>query len=321
MASTYRASAKDGGTSGTGNRTCALVPAVGDLFIVYCMASGNTNTTPTCSDDNGGSYDRLFASTVFDINNAGATQNVLSVFIRTSALANTTNTTVTVATGANDCAEIVIVAVAGSNIFGSTAVRSSGGITSTGGVHTATLNQTALTGNFCIAGYGDAGLGPASPSGFTQRQRGGQATPSNDLAVETSNSGFTGTAITWGASAGSPWGYAAFGLELKTLFVYTTTIDAVAFTLAAADIGSSRGSTTTIDAAAFALSFANIGSTIVFNHRTTISANALPMLLAFAEVESSINHPAPVLEEQTQTKLMFDSDGLVIRFVRGSLLR
>src|SRR5678815_6126797 len=92
-----RTSTAGGSTSGTSDRTVAITPAVGDLLVVYCLVSTNTNNSPTCSDNNGGTY------TLVDVANVviATLDHRLSVFVRNSLMVNTTSTTITVATGSN----------------------------------------------------------------------------------------------------------------------------------------------------------------------------------------------------------------------------
>jgi len=89
MALTYRTSTAGGGTSGTSNRTAAITPAVGDLLIVFCAVEGNTQAAPTCSDNNGGGTYTLIGTSLFGT-------GIMSVFVRTAKMVNTTSTTVTV---------------------------------------------------------------------------------------------------------------------------------------------------------------------------------------------------------------------------------
>jgi hypothetical protein len=85
---------------------------VGDLFLVFCAVAANTNAAPICSDNNtdGASYALLgtadYASTV-------PTSYMLSCFVRTALLLNTTSTVVTVATGSNTAGEIIVLCSSG----------------------------------------------------------------------------------------------------------------------------------------------------------------------------------------------------------------
>jgi len=201
MGATYRTSAAGGGTSGTGNRTAAITPAVGDLLVVFCCASGNTNDAPTCSDNNGsGTYDRIFCVA----KNASADR--LSCFVRTALMANTTSTTVTVATGSNTAAEIVIVAISGMQKVGAAAVKQS----ATQANQTASTTPAPAFSGSCLTDdmtLGAVGNGTAGgsvetpPTNWSERQDVGQSNPTTGLEVVTRDSGFTGTTITWGATS------------------------------------------------------------------------------------------------------------------------
>jgi hypothetical protein len=115
---TYRTSAAGGNTVSGTSPTVTITPAVGDLLIVFCQATGNTNATPTCSDANtGGSY-TLIATAA-----SNSSLNTMSVFVRTATVPNTTSTTVTVACGAHVAAEVVVYALSGATVYGSGAIQ------------------------------------------------------------------------------------------------------------------------------------------------------------------------------------------------------
>ncbi len=209
MAATYRASAAGGNTSGAAP-TATITPAARDLFVVYCAASGNANGAPECTDDNGGTYD-LIGTAPF-----GLSANMMSVFVRTTLLTNTTSTTVTVTTGTNTAAEVVVVAVAGMFRTGSQAVRSTGSQSNQGAAGTpeSVLEIAALTGSMTLGAVANSTT-PATmttPTGWTERQDVGQSSPSTGLEVVTRDSGFTGTTITWGNTSSTA--FASFVLEL-----------------------------------------------------------------------------------------------------------
>lgn len=195
---TFRTSAAGGSTSGTGNRTATIVPAVGDLFVVYCFVSTNTNDTPTCSDNNSGTYTRI------DVANAviASVNHRLSVFVRDSLLTNTTSTVVTVATGSNTSGCVHVLAFSGMTRTNSNAVRSKGlQNNQAAGTAAPTLNQAALTGNPTIVALGSADTTTTPPTNWTERQDTNFATPTVALETATRNSGFTGTTITFGAAS------------------------------------------------------------------------------------------------------------------------
>lgn len=210
---TYRTSAAGGGTSGSGDRTASITPAVGDLLVVIAGTSGNTNAAPTCSDNNGGSSsDWTLIGTA--LKNASA--DILSVFVRNKLMTNTTSTTVTVATGSNTAGEIVIVALSGMSRVGANAVRSKGfqANQAAAGTPAPALDQAALTGNLTITGCFNATAGGSvvvPNASWTERQDVSQSTPTTGVEVATRDSGFTGTTIT--AAGTSSTAFASFALE------------------------------------------------------------------------------------------------------------
>lgn len=223
MAATYRTSAAGGSSSGTGNRTAVITPAVGDLLVVYCFVAANTNDTPTCSDNNGsGTYDRI------DVMNASISSinYRLSVFIRTALMANTTSTTITANTGSNTSGVVHAVAVSGMSRVGADAVRSKGSQNNqAAGTAAPALNQNALTGNLTIAVCGSADTTTTQPTNWTERQDTSQSNDTVALATATRDSGFTGTTITFGAAQSTVFCSHALELDGSTLFTRTAAID------------------------------------------------------------------------------------------------
>jgi hypothetical protein len=212
MALSFRTSAAGGGTSGTVDRTVTITPAVGDLFVVFCNVSGNTNASPTCSDNNGGTYDLVLTA----LKNSSA--DTLSVFVRRTALPNTTSTVITVATGSNTAGEIIVIAYSGSLRYGSSAIRSKGSQANqaSGGTPAPALNIAALTGNptiTCVAN-GTAGGSVIVPNAsWTERQDVSQSTPTTGIEAATRDSGFTGTTITQGGTSSTAFASAAVELD------------------------------------------------------------------------------------------------------------
>lgn len=210
---TYRTSVATGDTAGTGNRSAVLTPAVDDLWIVFCCVSVNTNSAPTCSDDNGGAYDLVNVAQW----NAGA--NRLSAFVRTSLFPNTTSTTVTVATGSNTAGIVAIVAISGMSRAGISAIRQSGVLSDRSAATTPFATMTvgsALTGNLVLGAVANASnpAGMTPPASFTERQDVGQATPTTGLEVATRDSGHFSNTVTWGSTSATV--NCAIAVELDT---------------------------------------------------------------------------------------------------------
>ena len=219
MAATYRTSAAGGGTTLTADRTCTITPAVNDLLVVFCNVSVNTNDAPTCSDGNtGGTYSLIFC---VPFNSSGSR---LSCFVRDALVPNTTSTVVTVATGANDAGEIVIVAVAGMVKLGAAAVLQSAtqanqaaGAPAPAPAFTNSANAANMIVGVVGNGSNPAGMAPPSNTWipWTEKQDAGQATPSTGLEVCSINFGFTEKTVTWGGNSATA--FASGIIELDTV--------------------------------------------------------------------------------------------------------
>jgi len=196
---TANASASGGSTTSTSDRTTTVTtPVVGDLWIVCCFVATNTNDTPTCSDDQGGSYTRIATA-----NAVIATFNYrLSTFVRNSLISTATSTTVTVATGSNSCGVIHILPFSSMTRTGLDAIRSSGlQNNQAAGTAAPVLNQAALTGNVTLVAHGSADTTTTPPTNWTERFDTNLANETTALETATRDSGFTGTTITFGAAS------------------------------------------------------------------------------------------------------------------------
>lgn len=198
---TFRTSAAGGATSGTGNRTATITPAIGDLFIVVCGVSVNTNTAPTCSDNNSGAYSLITTA------RKATSADTMSVFVRNALVPNTTSTVVTVATGSNDSGAVHILAISGMSRTGLDAIVQSARQENqaAAGTPAPAFSASALTGNLTIGAVCNATnpAGMTTPVGWTERQDTGFNTPPVGLETVTRDSGFTGTTVTWASTSAS----------------------------------------------------------------------------------------------------------------------
>jgi hypothetical protein len=232
MAASLRTSSVGGATSGTSDRTVAITPAVGDLLLVYCFVSTNTNDAPTCSDNNGaGTYTRVDVANVV----ISTVNHRLSVFVRDALMANTTATTITVATGSNTSGALVCCAVAGMTRTGADAVRSKGiQNNQAAGTPAPVLNQAALTGNMTVVACASADTTTTPPTNWAEAQDTSQSTPTVALEVATRASGFTGTTITFGAAASTTFASHALELDGSAVLTRSTLLAAAGAVTAAA---------------------------------------------------------------------------------------
>ncbi len=209
--SAYRTSAAGGATAGTGDRTVTITTLAGDLILVFASMSGNTNTSPTCSDNQGGAY-TLVAS---GLRNVSA--DSFSVFVGNALVGTGASTVITVATGSNTAGSLVAVAVSGMDRVGLSAIRQSAKQENqaSGGTPAPAFSAVALTENMTL-GMVSNGSNPTTmtpPTSWTEQQDVGQANPTTGCEVVTRDSGFTGTTITWGGTSGSAFGSAIVELN------------------------------------------------------------------------------------------------------------
>lgn len=207
MALAYRTSAVGGNTVSGTSPTAVITPAVGDLFLVFCQATGNTNAAPTCSDNNSsGAY------TLISAVGSNTNANYLSCFVRTTLLGSTASTTVTVACGAHAAAEVCVVAISGAPVAGAAAIMQQGTQANYAGATTPApvLSSNLLPQDLVLSAVGNA----TNPAGvtvsantvvftWTRNQNAGQT--ACGLGVESSTvAGAPASAtITWGSTSAS----------------------------------------------------------------------------------------------------------------------
>ena len=205
MAVAYRTVALGGATTSTADRTCTIVPAAGDLLVVFVTVAANTNDTPTMSDNNGsGTYTRIvtLSSTVSSV------VYKTSMFVRNALMVNTTSTIITAATGSNTSGVIHAYAFSGMARVGSNAaVKQSATQADQAAGTPAPVLGTVLTGNATVGCIGNATnpAGMTAPTNWTEPTGADTGFASDTIGLESvyRNSGFTGTTVTWGSSSAS----------------------------------------------------------------------------------------------------------------------
>lgn len=217
---TFRASANGGGTSGTSNRTVTFTPAVGDLIIVFCAVTTNTNTTPTTTDSAAsGTY--TLADTAVYTSTLGDSR-VLSAFVRNAFSTGTGALTITCNTGSNTSGALTAIGITGMPWAGAGALRQIGSNSSGSTAASVTASWdtalAALTANMCLNAVSNSNVPggvTTPPTSWTNRSDTGQSTPAVGIDTATRDSGETGSTITWGQASASK--YAAIILELNTV--------------------------------------------------------------------------------------------------------
>ena len=204
---TVRTTAAGGSSTGTSDRTVSLATAVGDLIVVICQASANTNATPTCSDNGSPSlgYTRV------GVANNGPNVNTLSIFVANAKETSAQTRVITVATGSNTSGTVIAYAIAGMSQVGSAAIKQSNFQTNqaAGGTPAPAFSAAAKNGNLVIGTVANQ-TNPATmtpPTGttptWTEDQDVGQASPAEGVETIHANFGFTGTTLTWGSTSAS----------------------------------------------------------------------------------------------------------------------
>lgn len=185
-----------------------ITTQAGDLVVVFVCLSANDGATATMTDDQGGTY--------FLVNNAlwSSSANSLLCFVRDDLVVSGTSTTITCASGSNDAGALVAIACTGGTRAGYKAIRSAGWQENqaSGGTPTPVLDRAALDTNLTIVAVGSGDTTTTEPTNWTERQDTSQATPTTALAVATRDSGFSGTSIAFGATAGAV--FASFAIEV-----------------------------------------------------------------------------------------------------------
>lgn len=192
----------------------SFTPAIGDLLVVYVAASDSVAATTTLTESaGGGTYSQVGRAT------KRTSLDSLYVFVRNTLCETTVARTFTWATGDPATGAVIAVAkVTGMTRAGLGAVRQSAAANNgvAAGTPTTTFPAAALTGNPYLAGCSNganpAGLTP--PASAVERVDTGYATPVTGLEYASRDTGFTGTAVAWGAASATVWG--AFSVELDT---------------------------------------------------------------------------------------------------------
>lgn len=233
--SVYRAVAT-GTTATAGNVTATITPALKDLFVVFAFAAG-TGVGATLTDNNTNLGD-VGAYTLAQSVTFGGSK--LHAYVRNSLLRGTTSTIVTFDPGASStAAALAVIAIGSQNVAMPAAQLQGQTATGAAGVATVTLPTSSQTEDLTLIALANTTNPPGltAPAGWTNRSNIGAAGPIGLIAA-TRDSGFTGTAITWGTNPVTTWG--SIALEISALAM--DSVAAPVLTASAADLGLSSGS-------------------------------------------------------------------------------
>lgn len=203
-------------TNGGPYASGSFSPAVDDLIVVMVHFSGSTDTSQTCSASANGVT--TFTRVTSCLTNVGLF--CAAIFVADALATGTSSMTVSVDTpadAANGC-DISVFTVSGLSAAGSSAVRQAATpqenfVDDT--IPSVTFASACLTGNPVLGIVGNK-ANPANidpPSGFTEAADTGHATPVCGIETVYTDSGFTGTTLTWGSASSQEGGTLAIELD------------------------------------------------------------------------------------------------------------
>jgi hypothetical protein len=211
-----------GGTWNTtaGNKTVVATPAANDLIVVVHGMSGWVSGDGSVVTDNNsdglGTYTRIGSATAPQ-SEGGGTAGALWISVRNRLVGSATSTTFTVTNTGDTGGGLTVLRFSGMTRTGARAIRQHVGESSaTENPPTITFGRTTLTDNpVILAVMGeDNPAGVTPPTGFTEADDTGWATPTTGIEVCWDDAGNTATLFSW--SAGALTDHNEVGLELDT---------------------------------------------------------------------------------------------------------
>lgn len=211
---THRVTTPDVGN--TANSSGAFTPAVGDFLVVFLMVEASLDSPGNLTSSVGGFTFTQARRTTYQAGVGGFYVFVADALV-SSAVSQTVTTTPTDA-GAGSI--ISVYSVSGMTLTGLIAVRRIGGKTTTSSATTPNFSWDSLdsaSGDVCLGAIANstnpAGISP--PASWSESQDTGYTTGAvTGLETAFSNSGETGSTITWGSNSATSW--ASLGIELNT---------------------------------------------------------------------------------------------------------
>lgn len=225
---THRVTTPD--TGNTPNTSGTITPATGDLLIVFVTKENSALSSPMVSADLTSSVAPTGFTLIRNQGHASSAHHI-GAFVANSLTVNTTNRTVTIASGSDAGAGTIIsvYSVSGMTKTGISAIRQSAGQTNqAAGTPAPAFAVAALTDNAVIGAIYNATnpAGLVQPSGWTESQDTGYSTGTvSGLQTSFRNSGETGKTITWGGASASA--FASIIIELDTSAITTLLKDPI----------------------------------------------------------------------------------------------
>lgn len=218
-----------GGTWNTtaGNKLVVATPALSDLIVVVHgisgWASGDDSTITDSNLDGLGTYTK-FGTATAPLSTGGGTACALWFSVRNALIGSATATTFTATNTGDTGGGLTVLQFSGMSRVGASAVlQSIGESTATENPPTITFGATTLTGNpVILACMGeDNPLALTPPTGFTEADDTGWATPTTGVEVCWDDAGNTATLFSW--SGGASTDHNEIGIELDTSAAPTAT--------------------------------------------------------------------------------------------------
>jgi hypothetical protein len=206
-----------GDTGASPNTSTAFTPATGDLLVIFVVASDTTaGATDSLTSSLGGGLTFHKAASVAYRTNADMVFCYVSNSLITAgqAVSQTVDWT---SSDASTGTHIATGKLTGMSRAGSSAVKQSATAPNqaASGTPATTFASAAQTGNPTFSCLGNS-TNPANvtvTSGWTRHSASGYATPATGICMESRDSGFTGTTITWGSTSPTAFGVLAVELD------------------------------------------------------------------------------------------------------------
>ncbi len=202
---------------GTYSSAVAFTPVAGDLLVVVSSFSATTDNTLACTESAGGGTYTQVAMKEWNGTGSRMFVHIRDALIGASPVSRQIRLDLP-ADAATGCVAVVL-RVTGMTKAGLTAMLQSAVAKNSASVPGITFGAACQTGNPVLCFYATSSANPPATtlpgSPFNSSfHSGGYSTPTNGGQVLKSDSGFTGTSITYGASDASAWGI--IGIELDS---------------------------------------------------------------------------------------------------------
>lgn len=202
---------------GTYSSAVAFTPVAGDLLVVVSSFSATTDNTVACTESAGGGTYTQVAMKEWNGTGSRMYVHIRDALIGASPVSRQIRLDLP-ADAATGCVATVL-RVTGMTKAGLTAMLQSAVAKNSASVPGITFGAACQTGNPVLSYYATSSANPPATtlpgSPFNSSfQSGGYSTPTNGGQVLKSDSGFTGTSITYGSSDAGAWGM--IGIELDS---------------------------------------------------------------------------------------------------------